>query len=59
MADVIHGRSSTADVTFLGLMIPEPGAEAENVDRLIELAGGLNTVIFVRNASEFSGELVG
>ncbi len=59
VAQVIHEHSSRADITFLGLMIPEPGTEAENVDRLIELARGLNTTIFVRNASEFSGELLG
>jgi potassium/chloride transporter 4/5/6 len=59
VAEVIHKHSRQADVTFLGLMIPEPGAEAESVDRLIELASGLNTTIFVRNASEFSGELLG
>ncbi|MBU0743087.1 amino acid permease [bacterium] len=59
VAEVIHQHSRKADMTFLGLMIPEPGAEAESVDRLIELASGLNTTIFVRNASEFSGELLG
>jgi hypothetical protein len=59
VAEVIHQHSSTADITFLGLMLPEPGKEAESVDRLVELAGGLNTTIFVRNASEFSGELLG
>jgi hypothetical protein len=59
VAEVTHKHSRQADVTFLGLMIPEPGAEAESVDRLIELASGLNTTIFVRNASEFSGELLG
>jgi hypothetical protein len=32
---------------------------AESAERLVELASGLNTTIFVRNASEFSGELLG
>lgn len=59
VAEVIHKHSSKADITFLGLMIPEPGQESESVDRLVELAGGLNTTIYVRNASEFSGELLG
>ncbi len=59
VAEVIHQHSSTADVTFLGLMIPEPGEESASVDRLVELASGLNTAIFVRNASEFSGQLLG
>ena len=59
VAEVIHRHSGRADVTFLGLMIPEPGAEGESVDRMIELAGGLHTTIFVCNASEFSGKLLG
>jgi amino acid transporter len=59
VAEMIHQHSRDADVTFLGLMVPQPGEESEGVDRLIELAGGLNTTIFVRNASEFSGELLG
>jgi amino acid transporter len=59
VAEVIHQHSRTADITFLGLMIPEPGEESESVERLVELASGLNTTIFVRNASEFSGELLG
>jgi amino acid transporter len=58
VAEVIHRHSGRADVTFLGLMVPEQGREEESADRLAELAGGLNTVIFVRNASEFAGELV-
>jgi amino acid transporter len=59
VAEVIHKHSSTADITFLGMMIPEPGGESESVDRLVELTSGLNTTVFVRNASEFSGELLG
>ena len=59
VAEVIHQHSSMADVTFLGLMMPEPGEESASVDRIVELASGLNTSIFVRNASEFSGQLLG
>ena len=40
-------------------MEPEEGTEAENAERLIEMAEGLSTTIFVRNASEFAGELLG
>jgi hypothetical protein len=36
----------------------KPGGEAAYADRIIELAGGLNTCIFVRSASEFAGRLV-
>ena len=43
----------------MGLMIPEPGGESESADRLVDMARGLKTTIFVRNASEFSGELLG
>jgi hypothetical protein len=59
VAQVIHEHSREADITFLGLMIPESGEETAGVERLVELASGLNTTIFVRNASEFSGELLG
>lgn len=59
VAETIHEHGRDADITFLGLMVPHPGEEPESVDRLIELADGLNTTIFVRNASEFSGELLG
>jgi hypothetical protein len=59
VAEVIHQHSAGADITFLGLMLPEPGRVAESAERLVELASGLNTTIFVRNASEFSGELLG
>jgi hypothetical protein len=39
-------------------MIPEEGEVAESAERLVELAHGLKTTIFVRNASEFAGELI-
>jgi amino acid transporter len=56
--EVMHETSRTASVVFLGLMEPEAGTEAENAARLIELASGLNTAIFVRNAGEFAGRLI-
>jgi hypothetical protein len=58
VADIIHAKSASADVVFLGLMAPEPGDEAQYADRLRELAEGLRTTIFVRNAGEFAGNLV-
>jgi amino acid transporter len=58
VADIIHRLSSSADVVFLGLMEPSPGTEAEYAERLVELAEGLRTTIFVRNAGEFAGNLI-
>ncbi len=56
--DIIHRHSHDADVVFLGLKEPEPGAEANYASRLIELTDGLRTTIFVRNAGEFAGNLI-
>jgi hypothetical protein len=58
IAQVIHNHSRNADIVFLGLMDPEPGTESQYTDRLIELASGLNTTVFVRNAGEFAGQLI-
>ena len=56
--DIIHRHSHDADVVFLGLKEPEPGAEADYAQRLVELTEGLRTTIFVRNAGEFAGNLI-
>ncbi|MHC4859235.1 MAG: APC family permease, partial [Planctomycetota bacterium] len=56
--DLLHDTSRDADVVFLGLKEPERGAESEYAERIIELAEGLNTTIFVRSAGEFAGRLV-
>ncbi|MCP4709586.1 MAG: hypothetical protein GY869_13245, partial [Planctomycetes bacterium] len=56
--EVMHLYSRRADVVFLGLRDPEPGQEAEYAERLIELATGFRTTIFVRNAGEFAGDLI-
>ena len=58
IAEVIGSHSSKADITFMGLMIPESGQEHQYTNKLIELSEGLQSVVFVRNASEFSGKLL-
>jgi len=58
IAEIIKENSGDADITFMGLMIPESGGEHEYSKKLIELSGGLKSVVFVRNASEFSGKLL-
>ncbi len=55
---VIHEYSKNADIVFLGLNDVQPGDESEYKDRLIELASGLQTTVFVRNAGEFAGKLI-
>lgn len=58
IADVVHTYSRGADIVFLGLREPEPGAEEVYAEQLRKLADGLNTTIFVRNASRFAGSLI-
>jgi amino acid transporter len=58
ITEVLHRSSVDADVVFLGLQEPDPGGEAVYADRIIELAGGLSTCIFVRSAGEFAGRLI-
>ncbi len=58
IADIVHTHSRRSDVVFFGLREPEPGTEQEYAERLVTLAGGLNTTIFVRNAGEFAGNLI-
>ena len=58
LAEIIKVNSVQADITFMGLMIPESGHEQEYSRKLIELSEGLDSVVFVRNASEFSGKLL-
>jgi hypothetical protein len=58
ITEVMHQYSRDADIVFLGLKQPEAGTEAEYAQRLIKLAGGFNTIIFVHNASEFAGHLI-
>jgi hypothetical protein len=58
ITEILHRISADADVVFLGLQEPDRGEEGPYADRIIELAGGLNTCIFVRSAGEFAGRLV-
>ncbi|MEN8239744.1 MAG: hypothetical protein ABFR53_11155, partial [Actinomycetota bacterium] len=59
VADVIAEGSRSADVVLLGLRGTEPGEEAEYTRRMATLVSGLPTVLFVRNAGEFRGQLLG
>ena len=58
ITEILHRISADADVVFLGLKEPKHGGESAYADRIIELAEGLNTCIFVRSAGEFAGRLV-
>ncbi len=58
ITEVLHRTSANADVVFMGLQEPELGGEGAYADRIVELASGLNTCIFVRSAGEFAGHLV-
>jgi len=56
--DIIHETSADADMVFLGLNTPAKGEEDEYAQRLVELAGDLKTVFFVKNSSMFMGKLL-
>jgi 3-deoxy-D-arabino-heptulosonate 7-phosphate (DAHP) synthase len=56
--EIMHAQSQRADVVFLGLKNPDGGRESEYAQKLFEMAEGLNTTIFVHNASEFAGSLI-
>ena len=57
--EIIHSRSRDADVVFLGLKEVGPNEAEEYVERLLQLMSGLRTVLFVRNAGQFRGQLLG
>jgi hypothetical protein len=59
VADVIYEGSRNADVVLLGLRGTEPGEEDAYTRRMATLVDGLPTVLFVRNAGEFRGQLLG
>lgn len=56
--EIMHYYSRNADIVFLGLMDPNPGREPQYAKRLMMLADGFNTTVFVRNAGEFAGDLI-
>jgi potassium/chloride transporter 4/5/6 len=56
--ETIHEESHDADVVFMGLAQPEPGEEAEYVERLSKMMEGLPTVVLVKNSTMFAGDLV-
>jgi amino acid transporter len=57
--EIIRVNSLNADIIFVGLKIPEPGSETDYAERLNTISNELSTVIFVRNAGEFAGSLIG
>ena len=57
--EIIHSRSKDADVVFLGLKEIDVGEAEDYVERLLQLMSGLRTVLFVRNAGQFRGQLLG
>jgi hypothetical protein len=58
VAEIVRSRSARTDVVFLGLMMPAFGEESQYAERLMHLANGLRTTIFVRNAGRFAGDLL-
>ena len=58
ITELLHERRRDADVVFLGLMEPERGEESEYAERIMALAEGFKTTIFVRSAGEFAGKLI-
>ncbi len=56
--EIIHQHSSAADLVFLGLREPKPGGEEAYAERLYSLVEGLPTVMLVRAAGPFAGQLL-
>lgn len=56
--EIIQDESRSADLVFLGLRTPEVGGESDYAERLLELVGDLPTVILVRAAGPFAGQLL-
>lgn len=57
--NIIRQRSADADIVLLGLRGTSPGDEAKYAERITKMAEGLPTVLFVRNAGAFRGQLLG
>ena len=56
--ELMHAESKGADLVFLGMMTPEPGAEAEYSERLKKLVDGMPSTVLVRNSGPFEGQLL-
>jgi hypothetical protein len=56
--DIIHDTSRDADIVFVGLREPDPGTEEAYAEYLEELVSDLRTVILVRAAGPFTGQLL-
>ena len=56
--DLIQDQSSDADLVFLGLQEAKRGDEEAYAERLASLVGDLPTVILVRAAGPFAGQLL-
>jgi hypothetical protein len=56
--ELIQKQSKDADLVFLGLREPAMKEEAASAERLVGLIGDLPTVVFVRNAGIFAGQLL-
>jgi len=56
--DTIGEHSDDADIVFIGLRDPGPGEEAAYAQTLTQLSDRLPTTVFVRNGSEFAGQLI-
>jgi amino acid transporter len=58
ITETIRTYSESADIVFIGLNIPKPGSETNYAEMMNKISRGLGTVIFVRNAGEFAGNLI-
>jgi amino acid transporter len=56
--EIIRAQSADADVVFMGLQEPSPGKEEAYAQRLSEMVEELPTVILVRAAGAFAGQLI-
>ncbi|MCB1037838.1 MAG: hypothetical protein KDD47_28650, partial [Acidobacteria bacterium] len=56
--EIIHEHSRDADLVFMGLQEPKPGGEEAYAERLSNLVEGLPTVMLVRAAGPFAGQLL-
>jgi len=55
---ILFEESREAEISFLGLAVPENGNEQVYAEHLMDLVEKLPTVIFVKNSSFFAGKLI-